>query len=60
MSLRGRNLLLLTGYGGVDPESNAVGRRGSSDQLTNNFLMSQEVYGFPLQREYSIALRVGF
>jgi TonB-linked SusC/RagA family outer membrane protein len=59
VSLTGRNLMLFTGYEGLDPESNAIGRGGGSD-LDNNFLLGTEVYGFPLQRQFSVSLRVGF
>jgi hypothetical protein len=50
--------MLFTGYEGLDPESNAIGRGGGSD-LDNNFLLGTEVYGFPLQRQFSVSLRVG-
>jgi TonB-linked SusC/RagA family outer membrane protein len=59
ISLRGRNLMLFTGYSGMDPETNAIGR-GGDDELSNNFLIGQEVFGYPLQREFSVALRIGF
>jgi len=55
----GRNLLLFTKYDGVDPELNAVGR-GAGTRLDQNYLTGVEAFGFPLQRQYSVKLRLQF
>jgi hypothetical protein len=62
VSFTGRNLHLFTGYSGIDPETNAIGRCGSGGE-TNvfcNFLDSVDAWGFPLPRRYSISVRFGF
>lgn len=56
----GRNLGLLTRYGGVDPELNAIGRGSSGDALTNNFLNGVDAWGFALPRRASLSAKVGF
>lgn len=60
ITLAGRNLFLLTKYDGVDPELNAVGRGGGGNQLENNFLSGVEAFGFPIPRQYSFKLQLGF
>jgi hypothetical protein len=56
----GRNLFLISPYGGVDPELNAVGRGGGATSLENNFLRGVEAFGFPIAREYSLKLQLQF
>ncbi len=59
----GRNVLLWTGYYGVDPEANNTGRGGEEiglDGLENNFLLNVDMYGLPQQRRFSIGFRAGF
>lgn len=59
----GRNLLLWTGYYGVDPEANNTGRGGEEiglDGLENNFLLNVDMYGLPQQRRFAIGFRAGF
>jgi TonB-linked SusC/RagA family outer membrane protein len=60
LALAGRNLGLLTRYGGVDPELNAIGRGATRDVLTNNFLNGVEAWGFALPRRISLSAKVGF
>lgn len=62
LTLTGRNLAIFTGYGGVDPELNAVGRGGGDGddaQLDNNFLDGVEAFGFPIPRRFGFKLQVG-
>lgn len=58
-TVAGRNLMLFTGYEGIDPEANAIGRGGGSS-LDNNFLLGTEVFALPLQRQFSATLQIGF
>jgi hypothetical protein len=51
--------MLFTGYEGIDPEANAIGRGGGTD-LDNNFLLGTEVFALPLQRQFSATLQIGF
>jgi hypothetical protein len=51
--------MLFTKYDGVDPELNAVGR-GAGSSLDQNYLTGVEAFGFPIQREYSVKLRLQF
>ena len=61
----GRNLLLWTGYYGVDPEANNAGRGGGYGEigiggLESNFLLNVDMYGLPQQRRFAIGFRAGF
>jgi len=59
----GRNLALISGYGGLDPEINAIGRGGGDGddaQLDNNFLDGVEAFGLPLPRRFIFTVRAGF
>ena len=59
----GRNLLLWTGYYGVDPQANNTGRGGGSGGLgglESNFLLNVDMYGLPQQRRFAIGFRAGF
>ncbi len=63
--LKGRNLVLWTGYSGIDPEANVFGRGGdpgslSLSSLDNNFGLGTEAFGFPLPRRFSLAVRASF
>ena len=60
VTLAGRNLALFTDYSGIDPETNVFGRGGSGGQIDQNFGQFIDAFGFPLQRRYSLAVRVGF
>jgi len=58
-----RNLALFTRYSGLDPEITAFGRGGNTGvnaNLNNNFAEAVDVFGLPLQRRYSLAVRLGF
>ncbi len=60
-----RNLALFTGYSGIDPETNAIGRGGDTGStvgtsLDDNFLDGVEAFGLPLPRQWTFRLRVGF
>jgi hypothetical protein len=59
-TLTGRNLALITGYGGVDPESNQAGRGNGTSTFDNNFAESIDVFGLPLQRRFSFAVHLGY
>jgi hypothetical protein len=54
-----RNLLLVTKYPGVDPEANQGGR-GNGSTFDQNFADAIDVFGLPLQRRFSLAVRLGF
>jgi TonB-linked SusC/RagA family outer membrane protein len=54
-----RNLLLFTKYPGVDPEANQGGR-GNGSTFDQNFADAIDVFGLPLQRRFSLAVRLGF
>lgn len=64
LSLTGRNLVLWTKYSGIDPETNAVGRRdpNASGQaaIDNNFLDSVDAFGYPIPRRFSVSVRLGY
>jgi TonB-linked SusC/RagA family outer membrane protein len=64
VSVTGRNLWVWTGYSGVDPESNQMGRCGGGGEAGNavqcNFLEANEVFGLPLPRRLSISFRATF
>ncbi len=61
----GRNLMLWTKYGGIDPEVNVYGQ-GTENTVTGvgslsaNFGMGIDAFGVPLARRFSISARVGF
>ncbi len=59
VSVAGRNLVLFSGYSGVDPETNAIGRR-SGGGTDNSFLDGVEAFGFPIPRQFVFSLKVGF
>lgn len=59
VTLSGRNLWLATKYSGLDPESNENGR-GSTGALTDNFLVSTDGFGLPLQRRVSLVVNLNF
>ncbi len=59
VTLSGRNLWLATKYSGLDPESNENGR-GSTGALTDNFLVSTDGFGLPLQRRVSLIVNLNF
>jgi TonB-linked SusC/RagA family outer membrane protein len=55
----GRNVMLWTGYTGIDPEANAVGV-GDGSQLDQNYLDAVDAWGFPLPRSFTLSVRFGF
>ncbi|GIW51378.1 MAG: SusC/RagA family TonB-linked outer membrane protein [Gemmatimonadales bacterium] len=57
-NLTGRNVLLFTGYSGIDPEVNQLGR--TSGGGLNDFLESTDAWGFPLPRRFTFSVRFGF
>jgi len=59
LNLTGRNLAMFTGYTGIDPEVNQVGRGGGS-ALDNNYLDSVDAWGLPIPTRYTISVRFGF
>jgi hypothetical protein len=59
VTLSGRNLWLATKYSGLDPESNENGR-GSTGALTDNFLVSTDGFGLPLQRRVALVVNLNF
>lgn len=59
LGLSGRNLALFTGYTGVDPRINFVGR-GSGSTLDQNFGQGIAAFGWPIPRQAIITLKVGF
>ncbi len=58
-----RNLKLWTGYDGIDPETNLLGRNGGlatgDGQLANNFGYGIDAWGIPLQRRFTFTVRFG-
>lgn len=59
IGLSGRNIALFTGYTGVDPRINFVGR-GSGSNLDQNFGQGIAAFGWPVPRQFIITLKVGF
>jgi TonB-linked SusC/RagA family outer membrane protein len=57
-NLSGRNVLLWSGYQGIDPEMNAVSSRSGS--VDANYLDSVDAWGFPLPRRLTFSVRFGF
>jgi hypothetical protein len=56
---------LFSGYSGIDPETNAVGRKGDSGSsgafnINDNFLDGTEAFGLPLPRQFVFTLRTSF
>jgi hypothetical protein len=59
LGVSGRNIALFTGYTGVDPRINFVGR-GSGSALDQNFGQGIAAFGWPVPRQAIITLKVGF
>lgn len=59
ISFAGRNLALFTGYSGIDPELNAIGR-SSGGGTDANFLDGVEAFGFPIPRTFTFSIKAGF
>jgi TonB-dependent SusC/RagA subfamily outer membrane receptor len=58
-----RNVMLFTGYSGVDPESSQAGRGGNTGTTATfdqNFAEGVDVFGLPLQRRFTLSLRLGY
>ncbi|MGZ8412715.1 MAG: SusC/RagA family TonB-linked outer membrane protein [Gemmatirosa sp.] len=63
ITLAVRNLMLFTKYRGVDPENNQAGRGGNTgagSTVNQNFAEAVDVFGMPLQRRFSLAIRLGY
>lgn len=60
LTLAGRNLGLFTKYPGPDPEINAIGVGGSSNNTVQSFQEGINAWGLPIPRRYQVSLRVGF
>ena len=65
ITVAGRNLALFSGYSGIDPETNAIGRGGDTGSVTgtsldDNFLDGVEAFGLPIPRQFVFTLRTGF
>jgi TonB-linked SusC/RagA family outer membrane protein len=58
-SITGRNLALWTGYTGIDPEQNSIGRGGSVTLRDNNYLDAVDGWGVPLPRRFTFSVRFG-
>jgi hypothetical protein len=50
---------MFTGYQGVDPRINFIGR-GSGSTLDQNFGQGIAAFGWPVPRQFIITLKVGF
>ena len=59
-NVSGRNLALLTGYTGIDPEMNNIARGNGGSNFENNFQDSIDAWGFPLPRRFTFSVRLGF
>tara|TARA_X000001036_G_scaffold286134_1_gene265823 strand:- start:607 stop:2043 length:1437 start_codon:yes stop_codon:yes gene_type:complete len=59
LGVSGRNIALFTGYTGVDPRINFVGR-GSGSTLDQNFGQGIAAFGWPVPRQFIVTLKVGF
>ncbi|MEK7726795.1 MAG: SusC/RagA family TonB-linked outer membrane protein [candidate division KSB1 bacterium] len=65
ISVAARNLLLISGYSGIDPELNAIGRGGSSGSVSGEsiddlFLDGTEAFGLPIPRQFVFTIRTSF
>jgi hypothetical protein len=63
ITLSVRNLALFTKYSGVDPEANQAGRGGNTGAgatVNQNFAEAVDVFGMPLQRRFTFAVRLGY
>lgn len=65
ITLAARNLLLISGYSGLDPELNAIGRGGSSGSVSGEniddlFLDGTEAFGLPIPRQFVFTIRTSF
>jgi TonB-dependent starch-binding outer membrane protein SusC len=58
--LTGRNLALWTGYTGIDPEQNSIGRGGAGNLRDDNFLDAVDGWGLPLPARWTFSVRFGF
>ena len=59
IGVSGRNIAMFTGYQGVDPRINFIGR-GSGSTLDQNFGQGIAAFGWPVPRQFIITLKVGF
>lgn len=59
LTLSGRNLMLWSGYSGVDPEVNVFGRN-AANVTDQNFGDAIDAFGYPIPRRISISVRAGF
>jgi len=59
LGISGRNIAIFTGFEGVDPRINFVGR-GSGSVLEQNFGQGIAAFGYPIPRQAIITLKVGF
>jgi hypothetical protein len=65
ITVAGRNIALFSGYSGIDPEVNAIGRRGNAGSagaltIDDNFLDGTEAFGLPIPRQFVFTLRTSF
>ena len=58
-TLTARNLVLWSGYSGIDPEQNTIGRGGGT-ALANNYLDAVDGWGLPLPVRWTFSVRFGF
>lgn len=58
VSLAGRNIMMFSGYSGIDQEMNAIGRNGNSG--TDAFLTGVDAFGYPIPRQFTFNVRVKF
>jgi hypothetical protein len=58
-NLSGRNMVMWTGYPGIDPEMNS-NSRGGGTTLDNNYQDGIDAWGFPLPRRVTLSVRFGF
>lgn len=55
-----RNLALWTGYTGIDPEQNTIGRGGAGLLRDDNYLDGVDGWGVPLPVRWTFSVRFGF
>ncbi|MCI0690729.1 SusC/RagA family TonB-linked outer membrane protein [candidate division KSB1 bacterium] len=65
ITVAGRNVALFSGYSGIDPEVNAIGRKGDTGSagafnINDNFLDGTEAFGLPIPRQFVFTLRTSF